>query len=95
MSDFTIIYGSMFSGKTTRLIEEYNHSTLPDTEKIAIKPLLDNRYAAHRISSHGGLQLPGHRVPKPKKFIPFAPILSKKSTSTKYSFWEKPYLMWY
>lgn len=70
MSDFTIIYGSMFSGKTTRLIEEYNQSPLSDTEKIAIKPLLDNRYAAHRISSHGGLQLPGHRVSKAEEIYP-------------------------
>ncbi|NBP06526.1 MAG: thymidine kinase, partial [Bacteroidetes bacterium] len=60
----------MFSGKTTRLIEEYNQSPLSETEKIAIKPLLDNRYAAHRISSHGGLQLPGHRVSKAEEIYP-------------------------
>ena len=70
MSDFTLIYGSMFSGKTTRLIEYYNHSPLSEVEKVAVKPMLDNRYVAHRISSHGGLQLPGHRISKAEELYP-------------------------
>lgn len=70
MSDFTLIHGCMFSGKTTRLIEFYNSSEVAPHEKIAVKPLLDNRYAAHRISSHGGLQLPGHRISKAEELYP-------------------------
>jgi thymidine kinase len=70
MSDFTLIYGSMFSGKTTRLIEVYNLSEVTDNEKLAVKPLMDNRYVAHKISSHGGLQLPGHRISKAEELYP-------------------------
>ena len=65
--DFTLISGCMFSGKTTKLIEFYAGSICDDFEKIAIKPLLDTRYAPHLINAHSGLQLPGHRVSKPEE----------------------------
>lgn len=60
----------MFSGKTTRLIEYYNNSTAEDHQKLAIKPLIDNRYMAQKISSHGGLHLPGHRISKAEELYP-------------------------
>ncbi|MCC7298449.1 MAG: thymidine kinase [Bacteroidia bacterium] len=70
MRDFTLIFGCMFSGKTTRLIELYNYSECITSEKIAVKPLMDNRYVAHHIHSHTGLQLPGHRISKPEELYP-------------------------
>jgi len=70
MSDFTLIYGCMFSGKTTRLIELYNNSTCLDGEKLAVKPLLDQRYSPTKINSHGGLFLPGHRISKADELFP-------------------------
>lgn len=70
MRDITLIFGCMFSGKTTKLIEMYNYSMAEQNEKIAIKPLIDNRYIAGQIQSHGGLQLPGHRISKPEEIYP-------------------------
>jgi thymidine kinase len=70
MSDFTLIYGCMFSGKTTRMIELYNESEVEYGEKIAVKPLIDTRYDSHRINSHNGLQLPGHRISKAEEIFP-------------------------
>lgn len=60
----------MFSGKTTRLIELYNHSQVLDSEKIAVKPLIDQRYAASKISAHSGLILPGHRISRAEELYP-------------------------
>lgn len=42
--------GPMFAGKTSRLITIYNDIT----NKIAIKPDIDNRYVDNMISSHDG-----------------------------------------
>ena len=70
MRDFTLIFGCMFSGKTTRLIELYNYSDAEEQGKLAIKPLLDNRYQASKINAHSGLQMPGHRISKPEEIYP-------------------------
>lgn len=70
MRDFTLIFGCMFAGKTTRLIGLYNESQIDINEKIAVKPLIDNRYQAHSINSHGGLQLVGHRISKAEEIFP-------------------------
>lgn len=70
MRDFTLIFGCMFSGKTTKLIELYNYSNAEPQEKLAIKPLIDNRYVAGSINSHSGIQLPGHRISKPEEIFP-------------------------
>ncbi|MSP58397.1 MAG: hypothetical protein EXR17_05980 [Flavobacteriaceae bacterium] len=64
MREFTLIHGCMFAGKTTQLIEFYNTSNCNSDEKLAVKPLLDQRYNAGRINSHGGLQLLAHRIGK-------------------------------
>lgn len=67
MRDFTLIFGCMFSGKTTKLLELYYNSEATASEKIAIKPLVDNRYNPKHINTHTGVQLPGHRVNKPEE----------------------------
>lgn len=70
MRDITLIFGCMFSGKTTKLIELFNFSEAEHREKIAIKPLLDTRYIPHSINTHSGIQLPGHRISKPEEIYP-------------------------
>lgn len=70
MRDFTLIFGCMFSGKTTRLIEHFHNSQVDQWEKIAVKPLIDNRYVAGSIHTHSGLQLPGHRISKAEEIHP-------------------------
>lgn len=70
MKDFTLIYGCMFSGKTTRLIELYLASEAENSAKLAVKPRIDNRYVAHNINSHEGLQITGQRISKPEELYP-------------------------
>lgn len=60
----------MFAGKTTRLIGLYNESVVDINEKLVVKPLLDNRYQANKINSHGGLQIMGHRIAKAEELFP-------------------------
>ena len=78
MRDFTLIFGCMFAGKTTRLIGLYNESSVDINEKLVVKPLLDNRYQAHTINSHGGLQLMGHRVGKAEEIYPLISPTTKE-----------------
>jgi thymidine kinase len=70
MRDFTLIFGCMFAGKTTRLIGLYNESQIDINEKLAVKPLIDNRYSAQSIHSHGGLSLIAHRIGKAEEIYP-------------------------
>jgi len=67
MNQFTLIYGCMFAGKSTRLIESYQDFGDDPACKLAVKPLLDNRYAIHGVNSHNGLTIPCHRVGKPEE----------------------------
>ncbi|MEN9511911.1 MAG: thymidine kinase [Bacteroidota bacterium] len=67
MSDFTLIYGCMFAGKSTRLIEIYQDYQYDPSQKIVVKPLLDNRYNARGVSTHSGLSIPAQRVIKPEE----------------------------
>lgn len=60
----------MFSGKTTRLIEMYANSPSEENNKLAVKPLLDNRYHASKINTHSGLNMQGHRISKPEEIYP-------------------------
>lgn len=70
MRDFTLIFGCMFSGKTTRLIELYGNSSADPQERIAVKPLMDTRFGGQHLQSHTGIQLPGHRISKPEEIYP-------------------------
>jgi thymidine kinase len=70
MRDFTLIYGCMFSGKTTRLIGLYNESEIDINERLVVKPVIDNRYSDNAVHSHGGLQVIGHRLFKAEEIYP-------------------------
>ncbi len=58
-STITIIYGPMFSGKTTKLIEIHeNIATKFGNDKcIAFNYALDKRYGENQIISHDGLKI--------------------------------------
>jgi thymidine kinase len=64
---FTLIYGCMFSGKTTKLIELFNQCNLDENEVLVVKPKIDNRFVADKINSHGGLNMPGIRIKNPEQ----------------------------
>lgn len=78
MREFTLIHGCMFAGKTTKLIELYNESNCLSDEKLVIKPLLDQRYNASKINSHGGLQMLAHRVSKAEEIYPLLTDITKE-----------------
>jgi thymidine kinase len=50
-----LIYGSMFSGKTSALLAEYRQlSDRPLGSTILFKPVVDTRYSSNHIVSHDG-----------------------------------------
>lgn len=49
-----VVSGCMFSGKSEELIRRLGRSVLAQQKVIAIKPGIDNRYAADAIASHSG-----------------------------------------
>jgi len=51
-----VICGSMFSGKTEELIRRVKRAVIARQRVQVFKPLLDDRYATERVSSHDGLQ---------------------------------------
>lgn len=55
----TLIYGPMFSGKTTKLIEIYNLTTMSINKNkcLVINYALDERYGKNKIITHDGLEL--------------------------------------
>ena len=92
MRDFTLIYWCMFAGKTTRLIGLYNESQVDINEKIVVKPLLDNRYQANKINSHGGLQILGHRISKAEELFPLIQKNTKECYIDEVQFFS-PYII--
>ena len=53
-----IIIGSMFSGKTTYLIELYNSLINNNISVVAINNIIDNRYSDTLLSSHNKVMIP-------------------------------------
>ena len=53
-----IILGSMFSGKTTRLIELYHQFTSQNVSVIAINYADDTRYHTTMLSTHDNVMIP-------------------------------------
>ena len=54
----TAIYGCMFAGKTTALIEEISRRNLKPHQIIALKPSADNRHVESSLVTHSGLTYP-------------------------------------
>jgi thymidine kinase len=49
-----VITGSMFSGKTDELIRRLRRATIARQKVQVFKPILDNRYAVEKVTSHAG-----------------------------------------
>ena len=56
----TLIFGCMFSGKTTSLVIRLQR--IEPASRVAIKHAVDRRYADQGIVTHSGLTLPAHSV---------------------------------
>ena len=50
-----LICGSMFSGKTEELIRRIKRAQIARQKVQVFKPILDDRYAVEKVSSHDGL----------------------------------------
>ena len=74
----TLIYGPMFSGKTTKLIELYKETLTKNKNCIAINYELDTRYGKNKISSHDGLAIDCYSITNLDDFIKNV-ILSQNS----------------
>ncbi len=49
-----VITGSMFSGKTDELIRRLRRARIAKQRVQVFKPMIDNRYAAEKVTSHAG-----------------------------------------
>jgi thymidine kinase len=49
-----VIVGSMFSGKTDELIRRLRRATIAKQKVQVFKPVIDNRYAEAKVTSHAG-----------------------------------------
>lgn len=49
-----VICGSMFSGKTDELIRRLRRAVIARKTVQVFKPVIDNRYAAEKVTSHAG-----------------------------------------
>lgn len=68
-SDITLIYGPMFSGKTTKLIELYKETIAKNKNCVAINYELDTRYGKNKIISHDGLAIDCYSITNLDDFI--------------------------
>jgi len=49
-----VITGSMFCGKTDELIRRLRRATIARQKVMVFKPVIDNRYAVEKVTSHAG-----------------------------------------
>ncbi len=49
-----VVTGSMFSGKTDEMIRRLRRATIARQKVQVFKPVIDNRYAVERVTSHAG-----------------------------------------
>ena len=49
-----VITGSMFSGKTDELIRRLRRATIARQKVQVFNPLIDNRFAVEKVTSHAG-----------------------------------------
>lgn len=60
--EFIIYTGPMFGTKTTRMLIELDRAIYRGQSVVACKPVIDGRYAAAEIVTHGGLRFPAINV---------------------------------
>lgn len=70
-NNLQVIYGPMFSGKTTKLIDIYQEKSSKFGEKscLAINYALDNRYGEGQIISHDNKKIKCHSIINLLEFI--------------------------
>jgi thymidine kinase len=72
-----VITGSMFCGKTDELIRRLRRATIARQKIQVFKPIIDNRYAVEKVTSHAGSEFDALPV---KSAAEIEPRLSKDIT---------------
>ncbi len=57
-----VVCGSMFSGKTEELIRRVRRAIIARQKVQVVKPSIDNRYDAVKVTSHGGANVEAHPI---------------------------------
>lgn len=60
-----VICGSMFCGKTEELIRRVRRAMIAKQKVQVFKPLIDDRFAIERVTSHSGQNLDAHPISSP------------------------------
>ncbi len=71
MGRIIVITGPMYSGKTTRLIQEIEKFEIANKAYIVFKPFIDVRYGLNNISNHKGLKVEAIPIKKSKEIYNF------------------------
>ena len=75
-----VITGSMFSGKTDELIRRLRRATIARQKVQVFKPLIDNRYAVEKVTSHAGSEFDAIPVQSAQEILgllnPFTTVIA-------------------
>jgi thymidine kinase len=64
-----VITGSMFCGKTDELIRRLRRATIARQNVQVFKPVIDNRYALEKVTSHAGSEYAAQPVPNARAIL--------------------------
>jgi len=64
-----VITGSMFCGKTDELIRRLRRATIARQKVQVFKPVIDNRYALEKVTSHAGSEYAARPVPNARAIL--------------------------
>jgi len=64
-----VITGSMFCGKTDELIRRLRRATIAKQKVQVFKPVVDNRYAIQKVTSHAGSEYDAQPINSSKEII--------------------------
>jgi len=62
MGSLEVITGSMFCGKTEELIRRLRRATIAKQKIQVFKPVIDNRYAYSKVTSHAGSDIEAYPI---------------------------------
>ncbi len=65
-----VICGSMFCGKTEELIRRVRRAVIAKQKVQVFKPLIDNRFAVEKVTSHSGQNLEAQPISTSAEIIP-------------------------
>jgi thymidine kinase len=72
-----VVCGSMFSGKTEELIRRLRRAKIARQKVQVFKPVLDNRYAEEKVTSHNGQDLDAQAI---KEAVEISALLDDDTT---------------